>query len=401
MKKFIKIISLFLFVIFVTVSCETDNNDVEQEIATQAIPDNIIKKLKKAGFYTEYGLSKYKNGYIVETDIFLTEAQIDELLTGIQPETGTINSKQYRTNRLVSINGASRTLNVFFDPGFNQFMQSSFDAALQRYNNLDLKLRFKRTNNRNNNDIQILLGNFSDPKILGKAGFPSRGNPKKEITLSRSHFNTGTNRSDATTVIAHEIGHAIGFRHTDFRNRAFSCGGSPEDEGSTSIGANYIPGTPSGPDANSWMLACSSGRNRSFTDGDQAALIAIYGNSTVDPTATLNRTTGEFRAKPGAQIKLTYSGNFITFCAPQGESLSIGIIGVKPTNIYDYISWSPNPSYANIRNSGSLVFRMPASGIVKVDASLTTVGCSVASITLNENQRINLGNRNGGNFRFP
>jgi hypothetical protein len=79
-----------------------------------------------------------------------------------------------------------------------------------------------------------------------------------------------------TTVIAHEIGHCIGFRHTDYMNRSYSCG-IGGNEGDGGVGANLIPGTPSGPDAASWMLAClSSTTDRTFNDNDVIALNYLY-----------------------------------------------------------------------------------------------------------------------------
>jgi hypothetical protein len=77
--------------------------------------------------------------------------------------------------------------------------------------------------------------------------------------------------------MAHEIGHCIGFRHTDYMDRSYSCGGSATNEGASTVGAIQIPGTPSGPDANSFMLACiGSGMNRPFNNNDKTALSYLY-----------------------------------------------------------------------------------------------------------------------------
>ena len=79
------------------------------------------------------------------------------------------------------------------------------------------------------------------------------------------------------TILAHEIGHCIGMRHTDFADRSYSCGGSPTNEGASTVGAVHIPGTPTGPDPNSWMLACiGSGQNRPFNANDKVALNYLY-----------------------------------------------------------------------------------------------------------------------------
>jgi len=59
--------------------------------------------------------------------------------------------------------------------------------------------------------------------------------------------------------------------------RQYSCGGQPVNEGASTIGAVLVPGTPSGPDPNSWMLACiGSGQNRPFNTNDVTALKYLY-----------------------------------------------------------------------------------------------------------------------------
>ena len=73
------------------------------------------------------------------------------------------------------------------------------------------------------------------------------------------------------------MGHCIGFRHTDYMNRSYSCGCSAVNEGASSVGAILIPGTPSGPDSGSWMLSCiGSGQNRPFNNNDKTALSYLY-----------------------------------------------------------------------------------------------------------------------------
>jgi hypothetical protein len=61
-------------------------------------------------------------------------------------------------------------------------------------------------------------------------------------------------------------------------NRSFSCGtGGNEGQETTGVGAVHIPGTPTGPDAASWMLACiGNGVNRPFNSNDKTALNYLY-----------------------------------------------------------------------------------------------------------------------------
>jgi len=267
MKKVYAIATALLF--GAMIFCE------QQEQFKNEVPTEIVNRLKAAGFATSEGLSRKGNGYLVEYDIFLTKEQIFAL-EGAVSAGKFADEEHYRTTYLVS--GTPRTINVFMDPGFDSYMQSAFDAALARYNALGLTLTFQRAASSAGSDIQI-NSIYEQSNLLGQsAGFPSaNGTPATPIVLNTYYYNATSHRADATTVIAHEIGHAIGLRHTDYMNRKFSCGPGPgSNEGTAGVGAVYIPGTPSNPESGSYMLACSAGTDRPFTTGDKTALTTIY-----------------------------------------------------------------------------------------------------------------------------
>lgn len=263
----------------VFVSCETDTQEIQQDDSLA----KISEKLVTLGFNVDdLHATSYNGikGFAVEGDIFLTAKQINDMAPAVTVATGEVNTEHYRTNNVVS---GPRTISVYMDTDFNSDMQSAFDEALARYNTLNLELTFQRSSN-SNADISVLAGKFQKQPgggtILGRsAGFPdASGNPATPITLNQDVYNPrrGNIPADAVTVIAHEIGHAIGFRHTDYMDRSFSCGGSFYNEGDGGVGAIYIPGTPSGPENGSYMLSCSNGTDRPFTSGDRTALTTVY-----------------------------------------------------------------------------------------------------------------------------
>jgi len=122
--------------------------------------------------------------------------------------------------------------------------------------------------------ISLVRGNGN---YLASAGFPtSGGSPSNQVKVNSNAIGNQP-QSTVASIMAHELGHCIGFRHTDYMNRAFSCGGQPVNEGASNVGAVLIPGTPSGPDPNSWMLSCiGSGQNRPFNNNDKTALSYLY-----------------------------------------------------------------------------------------------------------------------------
>jgi hypothetical protein len=154
------------------------------------------------------------------------------------------------------------------------------DNVIARYNSYGLNITFSRVTSGGNIVISgANLGTSGGGCILGRAsGFPdSNGNPSPGFTLSTSSCaTTYINTADkADEVMAHEIGHCIGFRHTDYKRRN-SCGPGP-GESAGSIGAVWIPGTPTNVSGSydSWMMACTNGKPN-FNADDVIALKYVY-----------------------------------------------------------------------------------------------------------------------------
>ena len=201
-------------------------------------------------------------------------------------------TEQYRSTNIVT--GLPKVITVRVDAGASQkVFTDATKAAIKRYNDLGLKLTFNLLDPASTVATDILingadLGTINQGGkeyiVLGQsAGFPKNGKPATPIKLSNTYYNKDYAQNELlATVIAHEIGHAIGFRHTDYANRNYSCDKDKYDAGTVwaepkgPVGAVRIPGTPAGADPDSWMLACAGSSSRPFTANDVIAIKALY-----------------------------------------------------------------------------------------------------------------------------
>lgn len=259
LKKFLSVITIMGMVVMI--SCEMENVSKDQ------IPQSDLDKIAQHGFGTG-NVSRTDGGYLVEGDIVLTH----EFLNSSSDEHKLLRIaevEQYRTTNLVS---GPRVIKVSISSQLPSSYVAALDEALARYNAQNLTLTFQRVSS--GADIALVKGNG---QFLASAGFPtSNGNPYGQVKVNSRAIGNQP-QSTVATIIAHEIGHCIGFRHTDYMDRSYSCGGSATNEGASTVGAIHIPGTPTGPDSGSWMLACiGSGQNRPFNNNDRTALGYLY-----------------------------------------------------------------------------------------------------------------------------
>jgi hypothetical protein len=279
MKRLLSASALVMVAAIALTNCKKSSHEAAlPESSDLTVSEKMM--VKAAGFNSSWAEKRADGRFLIEGDILLTEDQLKQM-ANTTPSNNFIIAKEehYRTFELVNTGGTVRTITVSLGSGFPSYYSTGLDQVIARYNSYGLNIKFQRV--ASGGEISITgsnLGRSFGGCILGQsAGFPTNGNPASGFTLSTSKCATSyINTADkADEVMAHEMGHCIGFRHTDYVNRA-SCGsGSGESAGT--VGAVWIDGTPTTVSGSydSWMMACTNG-NPAFNADDVKALQVVY-----------------------------------------------------------------------------------------------------------------------------
>ena len=264
MRNALKMAVVLVACVIVLFACR--KNAATEQVAAPS--EEALSKIHDLGFSNKNVTINEDGNYMVEGDIVLSQTDLDAVPDMQFLRVGS--EEQYRTYNLVT--RLPRVITVSIASKLPSSYVAALDEAIGRYNVEGLMITFKRVTSGANISIVKANGNY-----LASAGFPtSTGDPYNQIKVNSNAIG---NQPQATvaSILAHEMGHCIGFRHTDYMNRSYSCGGQAVNEGASTVGAVFIPGTNAGPDPNSWMLSCiGSGQNRPFNANDKTALGYLY-----------------------------------------------------------------------------------------------------------------------------
>ncbi len=262
-----------------------------------SLSDPLAQRLADMGFRTDMIVDE-GDRFRVEGDIIIHK----DALTG-PVRTGPGGPRfQFHTNNLVAQSKMAQGLKVNLTGiSSNAGWLAAARSAIVHWNNTyGTKIRLVEGTPA---DITIRFA-ILNPGVYAEASVPVNGNPGGTVDVSTSY--NGLASSHKVWVLVHEIGHTLGYRHTNWDDLNEEI--YPEH---TLYGANHIPGTPFSADPNSVMTGGVGSRSWSgFSSGDQAGNQYLFPAPAPTPTASVLNGAGqpyfEWSAVPDAATYEVY-----------------------------------------------------------------------------------------------
>lgn len=274
------ILSTFLFA-----SCKR-----EAEVYTPQSNEKAIKlAVLKDGFDTT-GMKDLGKYMLVEGDILLPKTS----LLSITPR------QAYQDNNSLVTRTKQKNITIRIDDsvptdGGRLDWRNEVSQAIAEYNNLSTNLQLSLVTTPTA-DIAIRVGT-EDPTFnlymgtgtIAAAGLPSNGNPFHSIIINSDYINLPSSSTKKYNLV-HEIGHCIGFRHTNWQVRSES----------PALGIGNSPNTGNNPDPSSVFNGGTALYSwNGFSNWDQDAINTLYPkfrakitNYPAQPTSGISYTFG-------------------------------------------------------------------------------------------------------------
>lgn len=236
MKKIYSYLVAFYFLTLIVglsaCSNEREENIPNEDPVAKVVSGEDLVIIAKLGFDISE-VEDMGDYYLVEGDIAIPKENIPGYAKAIA-EADTSRLKQARSTYLVSVSNIT-DIKVKIDASLysvSNWRQATLDA-ISYYNNALSNVRMREVTS--GQDITIKAGSLAG-NVCGEGGFPSAdGKAYPYIDLS-TEYNSLT-QSQKAFLIAHELGHCIGLRHTNWY--------TPSDSEYKEPDAIQIPGTPS------------------------------------------------------------------------------------------------------------------------------------------------------------
>lgn len=287
--------------LLIITSCSKDDATITESVSVEQVspteyglPKDVLEKtyaLNMTPGDVEFEIFTYPDGVTSELVILAGDIAIkkEDFLKLSESDT---TSKQYKAETIVDISRFP-TIDIYAftgntTEGLSALAQQGVRDAVLNWNSTGSRLRFTVTfgteRNFDRSIYEVFIGVSTTPNrgFGGRAEFPSGGNPGSSLTITPG-ANTSTNRNAANAmklVMTHELGHAIGFRHTDWDTRRSCVREGVANEDSREPDAIHIAGTSTSDviQNDSLMNGCFGvdSTTGNFNEMDVAAVLELY-----------------------------------------------------------------------------------------------------------------------------
>ncbi len=227
-------------------NCQDDLDGNLTNFENQSISEDVLSRLESLGYNTtDIPVYKLKNEYVVEGDMVFTDADL-----AVSPA-----QKQRQTKELIA---CDNRLNIRVKNDLSGAHSKALVTAVDNWNKNSNSL-ISMTIVKKNPTITVRFATKADgikPETSATASGPKKGKAGALIRVNKGRLGS----APWAKVLTHELGHTIGFTHTNSNSGSFIVGSLRTDAAS--------------------IMNSGGSAGCCISKGDKAALDILYGNCT-------------------------------------------------------------------------------------------------------------------------
>jgi len=264
-KKLLLAFAAFIMLLS-TNSCKKSQNN-QTTLDKEKSSTGVLSYIKSLG-YRDSEIKDIGKDYVVDGDILFSKDTVVKTKTNSSSKLGV---NQYGAQNYLGIN-TNVTLRV--DPSMNVYA-NEINSAIAQWNNVpNCRVKFFIYNGTGSYNVSISNNNLGSG-VCGMSYFPMNGQPGSNVFINIGVV-ASLPSSQIQSVIIHELGHAIGLRHTNWIDNQEPGSGVAADNGAKFYATNIL-GTPTGNDPASIMNGATCGAAATVLSAyDKIAVQFIY-----------------------------------------------------------------------------------------------------------------------------